>query len=720
MTVAGDKNSITVFIKQVKEFGKNQFRNESLSGITESALKIFTTLESVDIASLFALNETDFEFRLSYTTSPNEKNNTIIFFEQILNDGGITKALESGECTTYVINDDIKNKAIIIPVISPAGILGLILLSLKNYDKEFDLTTISLFSLHSNQFAYLIHSKKLEKELHSVRTQLEQKIAIRTERIKRNNRELQLILDSILTGVFIIAKNTDIIIDTNNAALKLLNVEKEEIIGTERYQWEPKEYAVCAYKDSEIENRVTEAILTDKNGKAIPVLRTISKFLLKNNEIYLESFIDISDRKKNEDEINEQKQLLNGVAESAHSLLTETNFEFSINHALKFLGKALDIDTVYIYENKYDDKLKEIYAEKIYNWSKLNNTSFTIKTKLYYNGPLKGWYDILSANKPVYGLTKDMNPELRKMQITVNLKSLLVMPIHVNNKFWGFIGFDDCTKERDWSVTEESILKAVASNIGGAIQRERTNKELILAKEEAVKADKLKSDFLAQVSHEIRTPLNSILSHSSLLQMEFEDRLTKELKGTFDNIYSGGRRIIRTIDLILNMNEIQSGMYEYNPKEFNLYDEVLMPIYKEHYCIAKEKKINLEIINEANNPIVFADFYSIDQIFNNLVNNAIKFTNEGDVKINIHNECEQLNVTVKDTGIGISEEYMGKIFNPFSQEYNGYTRKYEGNGLGLALVKQYCDLNSIAIKLESQKGLGSTFTVSFPNKKSIL
>ncbi len=715
MNLDADIKSKTIFTNQIKEFGKKQFRNESLPSITESALKIFTTLKGVDIASLFTLDESDFEFRLSCTTSPSEKKNTTICFEKILDEGGITKALETGESITWEGTNTDKKRVIIIPVISPAGILGLILLSLEKSEIELDTSIISLFILHSNQFAYLIHSKKLEKELHNIKTQLEQKIAIRTERIKRNSRELQLILDSILTGVFIIAKESDVIIDINNAALNLLNVNKEDIIGTERCQWGPKESVGNDCKDLLIKNKLSESFIVSKNGKEIPVLRTVAEFSLKSNEVYLESFIDISDRKKNEDEITKQKQLLSGVAESAHSLLTETNFEFSINDALEFLGKASDINTVYIYENKYEKKSKRPYAEKIYHWNKSRYNPLSINTKLYYDDILEGWYEILSSNRPVSGLIKNMNPKLRKIQSDSNVKSIFVVPIHVDNKFWGFIGFDDSKNEREWSGTEESILKAVASNIGGAIQRERNNKELIQAKEDAVKADKFKSEFLAQVSHEIRTPLNSILSHSSLLKLEFEDRLNNQLEETFDIIYNGGRRIIRTIDLILNMNEIQSGIYEYKPKEFDLHDEVLLPLFKEHHHIAQEKNLNLHLNNETNYSNVFADFYSVDQIFNNIINNAIKYTNTGHVEIKLFYDSEgNLNVSVTDTGIGISDDYLPKIFNPFSQEYNGYTREYEGNGLGLALVKNYCELNKIKIAVQSRKGVGSTFTTMFP------
>jgi signal transduction histidine kinase len=104
----------------------------------------------------------------------------------------------------------------------------------------------------------------------------------------------------------------------------------------------------------------------------------------------------------------------------------------------------------------------------------------------------------------------------------------------------------------------------------------------------------------------------------------------------------------------------------------------------------------------------------VRQIFDNLIHNAIKYTHKGGIEIDIYSNTNSIQVVVADTGIGISEEYLPNLFKPFTQEEHGYTRKYEGNGLGLALVKRYCELNDTQIKVESKKGEGTKFTLEFP------
>lgn len=127
-----------------------------------------------------------------------------------------------------------------------------------------------------------------------------------------------------------------------------------------------------------------------------------------------------------------------------------------------------------------------------------------------------------------------------------------------------------------------------------------------------------------------------------------------------------------------------------------------------------EKGLEISFESKVKDSKIMADEYSFTQIFENLINNSIKYTHKGNICIKIYeDEREKINIAVKDTGIGISEDYLEKIFTPFSQEDVGQKREFEGNGLGLALVKKYVELNKANIKVESAKGVGSTFTVTF-------
>ena len=244
--------------------------------------------------------------------------------------------------------------------------------------------------------------------------------------------------------------------------------------------------------------------------------------------------------------------------------------------------------------------------------------------------------------------------------------------------------------------------------------------ELIVAKEKAEKSDRLKSEFLSQMSHEIRSPLNVTLSYASYIKAELERYLSEDMKRCFAGIDMAGRRLIRTVDLILNTSEMQVGTYLPIWTDINLVEDVLKELQKEYSIIANEKKLELDLINNTENSMISCDRYSIQQAFANLIDNAIKFTSEGKIEIIINRDSKNsLCVSIVDTGVGMSEEFMKNLFIPFVQESQGYSRRFEGNGLGLALVKKYLDLNNARITVESEQGVGSKFTVTIFEKREL-
>ncbi len=243
--------------------------------------------------------------------------------------------------------------------------------------------------------------------------------------------------------------------------------------------------------------------------------------------------------------------------------------------------------------------------------------------------------------------------------------------------------------------------------------RKKNEDALILAQEEAVHADKLKTEFLAQMSHEIRTPVHTILSFTNLLESELGSSLPEDYKESFQLIDGAGERLIRTIDSILNMSQVQTGVLKIVPEKFNVL-EPINSLFQEYELKGKTKGLSFKKYVNTKNTDVYADKYCIIQILENLLNNALKYTIEGNVDLIVdRDEKNNLFFEVEDTGIGISEKYLPSLFNPFSQEEQGYTRKFDGNGLGLALVNKYCDLNNAKISVKSKKNIGTSFRVTF-------
>ncbi len=232
------------------------------------------------------------------------------------------------------------------------------------------------------------------------------------------------------------------------------------------------------------------------------------------------------------------------------------------------------------------------------------------------------------------------------------------------------------------------------------------------AKEEAEKSNQLKTDFLAQMSHEIRTPINSILSFSRLIKDEVQDRVSADINYSFTAIENSSQRLIRTIESLLNFSQLLRKNYDVTLEEIDLYN-ILGNLEHEFSIHAKNKSLQLVYSNNCKDCKIISDKYITQQIAANLIDNAIKYTQHGSVEIYTERIEDRVVLKIIDTGKGMAQDYLRHLFEPFSQEETGYNRRFEGNGLGLAIVKEYCSLIGAEIKVESEKGVGSTFTIIF-------
>ncbi len=240
--------------------------------------------------------------------------------------------------------------------------------------------------------------------------------------------------------------------------------------------------------------------------------------------------------------------------------------------------------------------------------------------------------------------------------------------------------------------------------------------DLILAKEKAEESDELKSAFLANMSHEIRTPLNSIIGFSDLLldpyfnpeqQIEFIQMIKK-----------GGNNLLGIIENILDISRLEKRQVKISKLRFPVIS-LIEDVYKEFLYKQTDKTIHLSLSKPENKKNIYieSDESRIRQILVNFMNNAYKFTVEGTIEIGCREENSEVHIYVRDTGIGISPEFHKKVFERFRQIETSQTRKYGGNGLGLAISKQLANLLGGRVWLESESGKGSTFYLSLPVAK---
>ena len=248
------------------------------------------------------------------------------------------------------------------------------------------------------------------------------------------------------------------------------------------------------------------------------------------------------------------------------------------------------------------------------------------------------------------------------------------------------------------------------------ITERKAAEKLLQEKQIAEAANRTKSEFLANMSHELRTPLNSIIGFSDLLYEQAYGELSEKQLRSVGNISKSGKHLLNLINNILDLSKVEAGKLELDYKEFELASKLNM-IKSLLSPIADRKSIQIEIDMDSNLTYVCADEARFIQIMHNLVDNAIKFSYEnGLVKIGARRKGDLVEITVKDTGIGIKAEDQDKLFKPFSQVDSFFSKQFQGTGLGLSLVKQIVSLHGGYVWFRSNPEEGTTFAFTIPIK----
>jgi len=215
------------------------------------------------------------------------------------------------------------------------------------------------------------------------------------------------------------------------------------------------------------------------------------------------------------------------------------------------------------------------------------------------------------------------------------------------------------------------------------------------------------------MSHEIRTPLNTILGFTELIKERTSSLIGEEEKNFFEVVSHSGQRLMNTVHEILDISQIEAGTYVGKKVEFNLVDLVQSQVAGMKMA-AEEKKLRIEFQSTLKNMQVFADRDGITQSISNILDNAIKYTIKGKITVSLTQKSKCPILTIEDTGVGMSKKYQDKIFEIFSQESEGYSKNYQGIGLGMSIVKRHLDLNQVKIVIKSTRGKGTAIILTFP------
>jgi signal transduction histidine kinase len=308
----------------------------------------------------------------------------------------------------------------------------------------------------------------------------------------------------------------------------------------------------------------------------------------------------------------------------------------------------------------------------------------------------------------------DQEPEFDLREFLPEAKAQAIIPLISGDHL---LGVSRLFQSRPFGFHHDDVMlfRSLSTQIATALSRARYVEELQETARRLQELDRLKSEFLANMSHELRTPLNSVIGYAEMILMGVDGELNDDMREDVQAIYENGQHLLSMINDILDLAKIEAGRMS-----LDIHPLDLRPIMEDIASSAEGllqkhgSSVKLEVVVEDNLPLVPADPLRLHQVLNNLVSNAVKFTEEGHIRVHARREGQWAVISVEDTGAGIPEEAREIIFEKFRQADGSYTRKAQGTGLGLAITRSLVEMHGGTLTLESEVGKGSTFTIHLP------
>jgi signal transduction histidine kinase/DNA-binding response OmpR family regulator len=553
-------------------------------------------------------------------------------------------------------------------------------------------------------------------------------------------------------------------------------------------------------------------------------------FVIKfQNKLYQN---EVSKSENTAKQLMRQDELLHVVNDVASILIASDTGKFNaaLDMSLEMMARYTDMDRIIIWKNHMQDG--QLHYTTVYKWYR-NNIQWTGATSFPYSGSFPDWEQKLFNGESVGGPFHKLSPMEQNLLKPYGIQSILVIPVFLQESFWGFVSFDDCRNERSFSENEVSILrsgslllanalvrsemtqqiqstvaklKAVVGNyagiiwsinkgrlittfnglylknlditpaflegkhldaaraeynfldiiknaentfengpqdwiseIGGEVYHSHTTpifdnnghitdivgstdnitdsiklqKDLETAVKAAEAASRAKSDFLSNMSHEMRTPMNAIIGMTSIGKTASD---IEKKDYCFEKIEDASTHLLGVINDVLDMSKIEANKLEISLIAFD-FEKLLQKVTNVINFRVDEKQQNFLVRLDKNIPrVLIGDDQRLAQVITNLLSNAVKFTPEyGSISLNTRLVKEEaglytIQISVSDTGIGISPEQQSRLFKSFQQAESGISRKFGGTGLGLAISKRIVEMMGGDIWVESQPDQGSVFT----------
>jgi signal transduction histidine kinase len=298
-----------------------------------------------------------------------------------------------------------------------------------------------------------------------------------------------------------------------------------------------------------------------------------------------------------------------------------------------------------------------------------------------------------------------------------HLEAYIASPIWVNGEKYGTVSFySKAPRNKPFCDEDKDLIKLIGNWVSVNLERQIAHK-VSIAKEIAETANQSKSAFLANMSHELRTPLNAIIGYNELIKEQAEERGDVDYLEDINKINRAGRHLLALINDVLDLSKIEAGKMELLVEDFAL-RPLIVEIKNTIAPLIKRNNNRFTLHMDDRVGAMTSDVTKVQQILFNLLSNSCKFTQDGVIELRTrlltHDDDECVEFTVKDSGIGMTEEQLTKLFVSFSQADSTINRKYGGTGLGLAISARLCELLGGSIQVDSKQGAGTVFTVVLP------
>jgi len=310
--------------------------------------------------------------------------------------------------------------------------------------------------------------------------------------------------------------------------------------------------------------------------------------------------------------------------------------------------------------------------------------------------------------------------EAYSVLLSIDIHAFIMAPLYVEGRLWGILVVEQRSRPRKWTDNEKGFVAMTAGTIAGVIMRNIYNTMLREALEKATIASKAKGEFLSNMSHEMRTPLNAIIGMTTIAKNAVD---LEHKNHALDKISDASTHLLGVINDVLDMSKIEANKLELSSVEYN-FERALQKSVAIITFRIEEKHQQLKVnIDKAIPEILIGDDQRLIQVITNLLGNAVKFTPEdGSINLNAYLLGEEnglctIQISVTDTGIGLSEEQITRLFQSFQQAEASTVRKYGGSGLGLAICKNIVGMMGGKIWVESQLNKGSTFSFTIRGKR---